>query len=133
MCSKCQRFGHVTSKFKHNEVYARFSAAGHKDATCTMAFKCVNCGENHASYKREYVIRKQRPSASVTSRPVLSVSRSVGTTTRVADVQKTVAHAKSSPPKKGEKYNKPSSPKQLVIYLFMSLMHILLLNTQREK
>ena len=33
------------------------------------------------------VTRKQRPPASVTSRPVPSVSRSVGTTTRVADVK----------------------------------------------
>ena len=32
----------------------------------------------------------------------------------LADVKKTVAPAKSSPPKKGEKNNKPSSPKQQV-------------------
>ena len=56
------------------------------------------------------VTRKQRPAASVTSRPVPSVSRSVGTTTRVADVKKTVAPAKSSP-KKDPKSSKPSSPK----------------------
>ena len=37
------------------------------------------------------VTRKQHPAASVTSRPVPSVSRSVCTTTRVADVKKTVA------------------------------------------
>ena len=36
------------------------------------------------------VTRKQRPAASVTSRPVPSVSRSVGTTTRVADVKQVV-------------------------------------------
>ena len=34
-CYKCQRFGHVTSKCKHNEVCARCSATGHKDVTCT--------------------------------------------------------------------------------------------------
>ena len=33
---------------------------------------------------------------------------------RVEDVKRTVAPAKSSPPKKGEKTNKPSSPKQQV-------------------
>ena len=60
------------------------------------------------------VTRKQRPAAPVNSRSVPSVSRSVGTTTRVADVKKTVAPAKSSPPKKGDKTNKPSSPKQQV-------------------
>ena len=60
------------------------------------------------------VTRKQRPTAPVTSRPVLSISRSVGTTTRVADVKKTMAPAKSSPPKKCVKSNKPSSPKQQV-------------------
>ena len=37
------------------------------------------------------ITRKQRPAASVTIRPVPSVSRSVGTTTRVADVKKNVA------------------------------------------
>ena len=57
------------------------------------------------------VTRKQRPAASVTIRPVPSVSRSVGTTTRVADVKKTVAPAKSSSPKKDPKSSKPSSPK----------------------
>ena len=60
------------------------------------------------------VTRKQRPAAPVNSRSVPSVSRSVGTTTRVADVKKTVAPAKSSPPKKGEKTNKLSSSKQQV-------------------
>ena len=40
-CYKCQRFGHVTSKCKHNEVCARCSATGHKDDTCTKEHKCV--------------------------------------------------------------------------------------------
>ena len=53
------------------------------------------------------VARKQRPAASVTIRPVPSISWSVGTTTRVADVKKT----KSSSPKKDPKSSKPSSPK----------------------
>ena len=57
------------------------------------------------------VARKQRPAASVTIRPVPSVSRSVGTTTRVADVKKTVAPAKCSSPKKDPKSSKPFSPK----------------------
>ena len=173
-CYKCQRFGHVTSKCKHNEVCARCSATGHKDDTCTKEHKCVNCEENHASYNKknavfinesmifsilEYhrmylffearaiyqkshgqrvmsyagaakapiqntsvctqtdvswvgaqpVTRKQRPAASVTSRPVPSVSRSVGTTTRVADAQKPVAPARGQ--KKDKTSNKPSSPK----------------------
>ena len=56
------------------------------------------------------VTRKQRPAASVTIRPVPSVSRSVGTTTRVADV-KQVVPPKSSPPMKNTKSSKPSSPK----------------------
>ena len=57
------------------------------------------------------VTRKQRPAASVTNRPVPSVSRSVGTPTRGADVQKLVAPTRSSPPKKDKTSNKPSSPK----------------------
>ena len=52
-----------------------------------------------------------QPVTSVTSTPVPSISRSVGTTTRVADVKKTVAPTKSSPPKKDPKSSKPSSPK----------------------
>ena len=51
------------------------------------------------------VTRKQRPAASVTSRPDPSVSRSVCTTTRVADVKKTVSPAKSSPLKKDPQSN----------------------------
>ena len=130
-----------------------------------MEFKCVNCGEKHASYntqckvcKREYdsqhirvsiflsrlrknyqqahgqrvvnnagvvntetqstsipthtdvslvgpepVTRKQRLSVSVTNRSVVSVSRSVKTTTRVADVKKTMAPVNSSPAENGDK------------------------------
>ena len=56
------------------------------------------------------VTRKQRPAASVTIRPVPSVSQSVGTTTRVADV-KQVIPPKSSPPMKYTQSSKPSSPK----------------------
>ena len=52
---------------------------------------------------------KQRPAASVTSRPVPSISRSVVTTTRVVDV-KHVVTTKSSPPKKDTQSSK-SSPK----------------------
>ena len=59
------------------------------------------------------VTRKQRPAASVTSRPVPSVSQSVGTPTRGADVQKLVVPTRSSPPKKDKTSNKPSSPKVL--------------------
>ena len=61
-CYKCQRFGHVTSKCKHNEVCARCSATGHKDDTCTRT-----CEENHALYnkkcsfyKREFDIKHIR-------------------------------------------------------------------------
>ena len=57
------------------------------------------------------VTRKQRPSASVTIRPVPSISRSVGTTTRVADVKKPMVPTKLSPPRKDTKSYKPSSPK----------------------
>ena len=57
------------------------------------------------------VTRRQRPAAPSTSRPLPSVSRSVGTTTRVVDVKKPVVATKSSPPKKDKKSNKPSSPK----------------------
>ena len=71
-CYKCQRFGHVTSKCKHNEVCARCSATGHKDDTCTKEHKCFNCEENHASYnkkcsfyKREYDIQHIRVSQNV--------------------------------------------------------------------
>ena len=66
-CYKCQRFGDVTSKCKHIKVYARCSEIGHKDDTCTKAFKCVKCEENHTSYnkkcsvyKREYDIQNIR-------------------------------------------------------------------------
>ena len=61
------------------------------------------------------VTRKQRPAASVTSRPVPSLSRSVGTTTRVADV-KQVVPTKSSPPKKNTRSSKSSSPKDLPVH-----------------
>ena len=57
------------------------------------------------------VTRRQRPAAPSTGRPLPSVSRSVGTTTRVVDVKKPVVETKSSPPKRDKKSNKPSSPK----------------------
>ena len=78
------------------------------------------------------VTRKQRPAASVTvtSRPVPSVSRSVGTTTRAVDV-KYVVPPKSSPPKKDTKSSKPSSPKVSPVH--ESDATILLLKHTREK
>ena len=70
------------------------------------------CIQTDVSWVRaQHVTRKQRHAASVTIRPVPSISRSVGTTSRVADVKKTVAPAKSSSPKKDPKSCKPSSPK----------------------
>ena len=49
------------------------------------------CTQTDASWVgAQPATRKQRPAASVTSRPVPSVSRSVGTTTRVADVKHVV-------------------------------------------
>ena len=59
--------------------------------------------------------RKQRPAISITNRPVMSISRSMGTTTWMADVKKIVDLAKSSPPKKGEKNRQPSATKQQVL------------------
>ena len=44
---KCQRFGHVTSKCKHNEVCAICSETDNKDTTCTKAFKCVKKTIHH--------------------------------------------------------------------------------------
>ena len=64
------------------------------------------------------VTRKQRPAASVTSRPVPSVSRSVETPTCGADVQKPVAPTRSAPPKKDKTSNKPSSPKVSPVHEF---------------
>ena len=43
----------MTSKCKHNEVCTRCSATGHKDDTCTMTFKCVNCSEIHSPYNKK--------------------------------------------------------------------------------
>ena len=70
------------------------------------------CTQTDVSWVRaQPVTQKQRPAASVTSRPVPSVSRSVGTPTRGADVQKPVAPTRSSSLKKDKTSNKPSSPK----------------------
>ena len=71
-CYKYQRFGHVTGRCKHSETCARCSETGHKDDTCTKEYKCINCGEKHASYnkkcshyKREFDIQHIRVSKNV--------------------------------------------------------------------
>ena len=81
--------------------------------TTKAPIQCTSvCTQTDVSWVgAQHVTRKQRPAASVIARPVPSVSRSVCTITRVADVKKTVAPAKSSPPKKDPKSSKPSSPK----------------------
>ena len=67
--------------------------------------------QTYVSWVRAHpVIQEQHPAASVTSRSLPSVSRSVGTTTHVMDVNKHVVPTKSSPPK-DTKSNKPSLPK----------------------
>ena len=60
---------------------------------------------------------KQRPAVSITNRSVTSVSRSVGTTTRVAVVNKTAAPSRSSPLKKGEKSFNPCLSKQQGVFV----------------
>ena len=71
------------------------------------------CTQTYVSWVgAQPVTLKQRLAASVTNRPLPSDSRSAGTVTRVADVKKTVASVKSSPPKKSPKSSKPSSPRQ---------------------
>ena len=73
------------------------------------------CQQTHVSWVGpEPVTWRQRPAAFVTSRPVLSISQSVGTTTRVVDAKKTVAPVKLSPLNKSVNSSKPSSPKQQV-------------------
>ena len=57
------------------------------------------------------VTRRQRPAAPSASRPLPSISQSVGTTTHIVHVKKPVVTTKSSPSKKDKKLNKPSSPK----------------------
>ena len=80
-------------------------------ATKTLTQCTSVCTQTDVSWVgAQPVTWKQRPAASVTNRPVPSVSRSVFTTTRVADV-KHVVPPKSSPPKKDTKSSKPSSPK----------------------
>ena len=51
--------GPMASKFKHTEVCARCSETGHKDDTCSKAFMCVNCEENHTSYNKKGSVYKQ--------------------------------------------------------------------------
>ena len=59
------------------------------------------CTQTYVSWVgAQPVTRKQRPAASVTSRPLPSVSRSVDTTTCVADVRKPVVPTMVSPLKK---------------------------------
>ena len=90
----------------HGQRVMNYAGATKAPTQCTSV-----CTQTDVSWVgAQPVTRKQRPAASVTSRPVPSVSRSVGTTTRVADV-KHVVPPKSSPPKKDKKSSKPSSPK----------------------
>ena len=77
------------------------------------------------------VTRKQRPAASVTSRPVPSVSRSVGTTTRVADVKKTVAPVKSS--SRRRIHNQANLLHQRFVLIKSLMLLILLLKHTRGK
>ena len=91
----------------HGQRVMNYAGTTNAPTQCTSV-----CTQTDVSWVgAQSVTRKQRPAASVTIRPVPSVSRSVGTTTRVADVKKTVAPAKSSSPKKDPKSSKPSSPK----------------------
>ena len=76
------------------------------------------------------VTRSQRPAAPSTSRPLPSISRSVGTTTRVVDVKKPVVANKSSPPKKDKNL---TNLLHRSFHLFMSLMPILLLKLIKTK
>ena len=91
----------------HGQIVMNYAGTTKAPIECTLV-----CTQIDVSWVgAQPVTRKQRPAASVTIRPVPSVSQSVDTTTRVADVKKTVAPVKSSSPKKDPKSRKPSSPK----------------------
>ena len=94
-------------KKTHGQRVMNYAGATKTPTQCTSV-----CTQTDVSWVgAQPVTRKQRPAAYVTSMPVPSVLRSVGTTTRVADVKKTMAPAKSSPPKKDPKSSQLSSPK----------------------
>ena len=90
-------------KKTHGQRVMNYPGATKTPTQCTSV-----CTQTDVSWVgAQPATRKQRSAASVTSRPVPSVSRSVGTTTCVADV-KHVVPPKSSPPKKDTKSTKPS-------------------------
>ena len=103
------------SFFEARTIYQRTHGQrvmGYAGAAKTLIQSTSVCTQTDVTWVGgQPVTRKQRPAASVTSRPVPSVSRSVGAPTRGADVQKHVAPTRSSPPKKDKASNKPSSPK----------------------
>ena len=73
-------------KKTHGQRVMNYAGATKATTQCTSV-----CTQTDVSWVgAQPATRKQRPAASVTRRPVPSVSRSVGTTTRVADVQKFV-------------------------------------------
>ena len=75
------------------------------------------------------VTRKQRPAASVTSRPVPYVSRSVGVTTRVADVKTTGP----SPRLRRRIQNQANLLHQKFVLIMRLMLLILLLKHTRGK
>ena len=90
----------------HGQRVMNYAGATKAPTQCTSV-----CTQTDVSWVRARpTTQKQRPAAYVTSRPVPSISRSVGTTTCVADV-KHVVPTRSSPPKKNTKSSKPSPPK----------------------
>ena len=92
----------IIYKKTHGQRVMNYAGAIKAPTQCTSV-----CTQTDVSWVgAQPATRKQRPAASVTSRPVPSVSRSVGTITRVADV-KHVVPPKSSPPKKEAKSSKP--------------------------
>ena len=88
---------HAIYKKTHGQRVMNYAGTTKAPIQCTSV-----CTQTDMSWVgAQPVTRKQR--ASVTIRPVPSISRSVGTTARVVDVKKTVAPAKSSSPKKDPK------------------------------
>ena len=120
------RVSRNVSLFEAREIHQQTHGETVKDYAGTVKVQAQRtsiCTQTDVSWVwSEPVMRRQHPVVSATNKQVPSVPRSVGTTTRVADVNKTMApishHLRG-------RVNKPANPLRQSnrFHLFMSLLH----------
>ena len=116
-CHNCQKFGHVARACWKDSQTCRYCAGGHPSSQCkgnqSIALKCANCGEGHATTSRacpkkaaaiqkskiaQKVVRAKEPSVPIPREPSIQTPKAPSTPDPQCVGQEVCTHPRGFPP-----------------------------------